>query len=367
MTMILNCKDVNTQNLKAQKITILGYGSQGRAHALNLRDSGFQVTVGLRPDGPSDAKARQDGFEPLSPERAVAQADVVAMLVPDMAQPELYTKAVAPHLKAGALLLFAHGFNVHYKYIHASENMDVCLVAPKAPGALVRQQYEEGKGVPCLLGVHQDATKSAFDRALAYASGIGGTRAGVLETTFAEETETDLFGEQAVLCGGVTELVRTGYDVLVEAGYTPEVAYFECLHELKLIVDLLHEGGFARLHQFISETATYGDLTRGRKVVDDNVKENMRLVLKDICSGAFAREWVNENKNSKPTYRKLLKEDLTHPLEDVGRVLRSRMAWLPTEKTAPVTPPSSSQQDLSLEGVPLGDLKTTSTVQETLA
>ena len=337
MTTLYTEKDVDLSKYPAQKVAILGYGSQGRAHALNLRDSGWIVQVGTRLGGPSALQAAQDGFTPVAMAEAVQDADVVAMLMPDMAQPETYDTQVAPYLKEGALLLFAHGFNVHYQYIDTSENVDVCLVAPKAPGALVRQQYEEGKGVPCLVAVHRDHTQSALERALAYAHGIGGTRAGVLETTFAEETETDLFGEQAVLCGGATELVRLGYEVLVEAGYAPEVAYFECLHELKLIVDLLYEGGFSKLHHFVSETATYGDLTRGPQVVDARVRDNMKAVLKEIQDGTFAREWVNEHTSKKANYQSLLDADLGHPLEHVGAALRSRMAWLSKHEADDVT------------------------------
>ena len=268
-------KDVDRKALKRARIAILGYGSQGRAHALNLKDSGFDVVVGVRKGGASWKKARRDGLEVAEPAAAVAGADLVAMLVPDLAQKDLY-QAVRKSLKIGATLLFAHGFNIHFKQIKPRKDLDVVLIAPKGPGDLVRRQYSQGRGVPCLLAVAQDATGKAQARALAYAHGIGGTRGGVLETTFAEETETDLFGEQAVLCGGATELVVKGFETLVEAGYQPEVAYYECLHELKLIVDLLHEGGLAKMHQFISETAKYGDLTRGPRIVNERVKNEMR-------------------------------------------------------------------------------------------
>ena len=307
-------------------ITLLGYGSQGRAHALNLRDAGFAVTLGLRP-GPSHEQAVADGFSPVPPTEAVAGADLVSVLVPDMAQPTVLNQ-VLPHLSHGALLLFAHGFTVHYDRVTLPEHLDVALVAPKAPGALVRREYEAGHGVPCLLAVHRDATGTAHERARSYARGLGGERAGILETTFAEETETDLFGEQAVLCGGVTELVTTGWEVLVEAGYNPELAYFECLHELKLIVDLLHEGGLARMHRYVSETASFGDLTRGRRVVDETTRDRMRSVLKDIQSGRFAREWADEHAHGRPAYESLLKRDLEHPMEAVGARLRARMPWL---------------------------------------
>ena len=307
-------------------LTLLGYGSQGRAHALNLRDSGFSVRLGLRP-GPSHDQAVEDGFSPLPPAEAVQGADLVSVLVPDMAQPAVLSQ-VLPHLKQGALLLFAHGFTVHYDRVDLPEHLDVALVAPKAPGALVRREFEAGHGVPCLLAVHRDATGTARVRAQAYARGLGGERAGILETSFAEETETDLFGEQAVLCGGVTELVTTGWEVLVEAGYNPELAYFECLHELKLIVDLLHEGGLARMHRYVSETASFGDLTRGRRVVDETTRDRMRGVLADIQSGRFAREWADEHAHGRQAYDNLLKRDLEHPMEAVGARLRARMPWL---------------------------------------
>lgn len=315
-------------HLDGKRVAILGYGSQGRAQALNLRDAGVDVVVGLRPNGPTAERATADGFRPVAPLEAVRDAAVVAMLVPDTAQPALFREQVAPALREGSALLFAHGFNVHFGQIRAPRGVDVVLVAPKAPGDLVRRQYAEGRGVPCLVAVHQNATGNALDTALAYAHGIGGTRAGVLQTTFAEETETDLFGEQAVLCGGVTELVVAGFETLVAAGYQPEVAYFECLHELKLIVDLLHEGGLARMLRFVSETAKYGDLTRGPRVVDDRVRATMRTILEEIRSGAFASEWVLENQAGRPRYERLLERDLAHPIEEVGASLRARMSWL---------------------------------------
>jgi ketol-acid reductoisomerase len=320
-------KDVDRKALKGARIAILGYGSQGRAHALNLKDSGFDVVVGVRKGGASWKKARRDGLEVAEPAAAAASADLVAMLVPDLAQKALYQE-IKKGLKKGATLLFAHGFNIHFKQVKPRPDLDVVLIAPKGPGDLVRRQYQQGRGVPCLLAVAQDATGKARSRALAYAHGIGGTRGGVLETTFAEETETDLFGEQAVLCGGTTELVVKGFETLVEAGYQPEVAYYECLHELKLIVDLLHEGGISKMHQFISETAKYGDLTRGPRIVDERVKKQMRKVLKEVQSGKFARQWIKENQTGKANYQKLLADDMNRQIEKVGASLRARMPWL---------------------------------------
>jgi ketol-acid reductoisomerase len=325
-------KDVDRRALKGARLAILGYGSQGRAHALNLKDSGFDVVVGVRKGGASWKQARRQGLEVAEPAAAVEGADLIAILIPDTAQREFY-KSIAKSIKKGATLLFAHGFNVHFKQIKPRKDLDVVLIAPKGPGDLVRRQYQQGRGVPCLLAVAQDATGKAHARALAYAHGIGGTRGGVLETTFAEETETDLFGEQAVLCGGVTELVVKGFETLVEAGYQPEVAYYECLHELKLIVDLLHEGGLAKMHQFISETAKYGDLTRGPRIVNERVKNEMRKVLKEVRSGRFARQWIRENAEGRANYQRLLREDIDRQIEKVGATLRARMPWL-NEKRA---------------------------------
>jgi len=328
MTRIFWEQDAKPETLSEKRVAVLGYGSQGRGQAMNLRDSGVDVVLGLRPGGKSEAVAKADGWEPVPPDAAVAGADVVVFLVPDMAQPGLYQKAVEPYLKKGATILFSHGFNIHYGTIKAPEGVDVVLVAPKGPGRLVRTQYEEGRGVPCLVAVHQDGTGEAFHRALAYAHAIGGTRGGVLETNFAEETETDLFGEQAVLCGGATELVKVGFETLVNAGYQPELAYFECLHELKLIVDLLYEGGFARMHEFVSETAIYGDLTRGPRVVDDHVRASMEQILKEIQDGTFARQWTEENAAGLKNYQEMQDADLGHQIEQVGRDLRANMTWL---------------------------------------
>lgn len=319
-------KDVNTKALQGARIAVLGYGSQGRAHALNLRDSGYDVVIGVR-KGDSWKQAKKDGFKVKEPAQAVKGATVVAMLAPDLAQPGIYEE-IEPNLEHGAALLFAHGFNVHFGQIEPRADLDVVLIAPKGPGDLVRRQYEQGRGVPCLIAVEQNATRKGKARALAYADGIGGTRAGVIQTTFAEETETDLFGEQAVLCGGATELVLKGFETLVEAGYQPEVAYYECLHELKLIVDLLHEGGIAKMHKYISETAKYGDLTRGPRVVNAATKKEMKLILKEIQDGKFAKQWIRENKNGRKKYNALMQKDLKHPIEKVGVKLRARMPWL---------------------------------------
>ena len=311
-----------------QRIAIIGYGSQGRAHALNLRDSGFEVVIGLRPGGPTEAKAQADGFVVQAPAEAVKDADLVAILTPDMVQKKVYEESVGPNMKPGACLLFAHGLNVHFDMITPREDLDVVLVAPKGPGALVRREYEIGRGVPCIYAVHQDKSGKAEQLALAYAAGLGGARANIIKTTFKEETETDLFGEQAVLCGGASSLVQAGFETLVEAGYQPEIAYYEVLHELKLIVDLFYEGGITRMLEFISETAQYGDFVSGPRVIDAGVKARMKDVLTDIQNGTFTRNWQAEYDAGLPNYRRFQQADKDHPIEKVGRELRAKMVWL---------------------------------------
>lgn len=325
-------QDADLSLIQNETICILGYGSQGHAHALNLRDSGLNVVVGLRPGGKSFQKAKEDGFEPLPPEEACAKADIIMVLVPDQIQPQIYAEAIKPNLKAGKMLMFAHGFNIHFGQIVPPPDVDVTMVAPKGPGHLVRREYARGAGVPCLVAVQQDATGKALKRALAYAKGIGGTRAGVLETSFREETETDLFGEQCVLCGGVSALIKAGFETLVEAGYQPEIAFFECCHELKLIVDLIYEGGLAFMRYSISDTAEYGDLTRGPRVINEEVKKEMKRILEEIQSGRFAREWILENQANRPVMNALRRREAEHQLEEVGAKLRAMMPWLKEKK-----------------------------------
>ena len=324
---IFSERDVNKAQLESRKITILGFGSQGRAHAMNLKDSGLNVVVGLRRNGSSWDKAIDDGLNVLEPDEAVVDADLISFLVPDMAQPELYA-SLESKIKNSATLLFAHGFNIHYQQIQPRNDLDVILIAPKSPGDLVRRQYTQGKGVPCLMAVERDNSGQAQANAMAYAHGIGGSRAGILTTTFAEETETDLFGEQAVLCGGVTELIVAGFDTLVDAGYQPEVAYFECMHELKLIVDLLYEGGIKKMHEFVSETAIYGDLSRGPRIINSETKERMKTILEEVQNKTFAQEWIEENKNGKENYNRMMDDDQSQQIEKVGKELRERMSWL---------------------------------------
>ncbi len=332
MTTLYYHKDAHPELLAGKKIAVLGYGSQGHAHALNLHDSGYDVRVGLRLESSSVHKAEEAGLRVLSLADAAREADVIMVLVPDTEQKRIYDTDIAPHLTAGKCLLFAHGFNIRFDLIDPPADVDVAMVAPKGPGHLVRRTYLEGGGVPALIAVHQDATGHAHDVALAYADGIGATRAGVLETTFAEETETDLFGEQVVLCGGVTALVRAGYETLVEAGYQPESAYFECLHELKLIVDLMYEEGITGMRYSVSDTAEYGDLTRGERVITDTVKGEMKKILGEIQDGTFAAEWIQENEIGRPRYRELREAGKNHPIEKIGATLREMMPFVSAGK-----------------------------------
>ncbi|MDR6226554.1 ketol-acid reductoisomerase [Desmospora profundinema] len=324
-------KDTDREVLRGKTVAVVGYGSQGHAQAQNLRDSGIQVVIGLR-RGRSWEQAKRDGFDVRTVDEAVKQADVVQLLMPDEVQGKVYNEQVAPHLKPGSALFFSHGFNIHFGQIKPPADVDVVLVAPKGPGHLVRRVFEEGFGVPGLIAVHQDASGKAKQLGLAYAAGIGATRAGVIETTFKEETETDLFGEQAVLCGGVSELVKHGFETLTEAGYQPEVAYFECLHELKLIVDLMYEGGLAGMRYSISDTAEYGDYVSGKRVVGDASREGMKQVLAEIQNGTFAKRWIEENEEGRKQFTRMRETEADHPLEEVGRRLRKTMAWINEEK-----------------------------------
>jgi ketol-acid reductoisomerase len=320
--------DADLSVIQARTVAVLGYGSQGHAHSLSLRDSGVDVRVGLPEGSKSRPKAEEQGLRVVTPDEAAREADVIMMLAPDTVQRSLYASAVEPALSAGKALFFGHGLNIRFGLITPPESVDVAMVAPKGPGHLVRRQFVDGKGVPCLVAVEQDASGSALPLALSYAKGIGGTRAGVIRTTFTEETETDLFGEQAVLCGGATALVQAGFEVLTEAGYAPEVAYFECLHELKLIVDLMYEGGIARMRYSVSDTAEYGDYSRGPRIIDERVKAEMRRILSEIRSGDFAREWIAEDDAGRPNFTKWREQSAQHPIEEVGRTLRGMMSWV---------------------------------------
>jgi ketol-acid reductoisomerase len=323
--------DADLSLLDGKTVAILGYGSQGHAHAQNLKDSGVDVVVGLRPDSSSVEKAKADGFEVLDIGEAASRGDLVMILLPDEKHGEVYREEIADGIAPGNTLLFGHGFSVHYGEVEPPPEVDVALIAPKGPGHLVRRQFVEGSGVPALIAVAQDASGKAKDVALAYSKGIGGTRGGVIETTFKDETETDLFGEQAVLCGGVSELVRAGYETLVDAGYDPRLAYFECLHELKLIVDLMYEKGITGMRYSISNTAEYGDLTRGKRVISDETRESMKKILGEIQSGEFAREWIAENRAGQENFQRMRKEQQGHQIEVEGKELRSHMDWIQTE------------------------------------
>jgi ketol-acid reductoisomerase len=320
--------DADLNIIRGRKVAVIGYGSQGHAHALSLRDSGVDVRVGLLEGSKSRAKAEQEGLRVLTPAEAAAEADVISIQAPDTVQRSLYAQDIAPNLQPGDALFFSHGFNVRFGYITPLEGVDVALVAPKGPGHLVRRQFVDGHGVPCLVAVENNASGKALELALSYAKAIGGTRAGVIETTFAEETETDLFGEQAVLCGGASSLIQAGYDTLVDAGYQPEIAYFEVLHELKLIVDLMYEGGIARQRYSCSDTCEYGDLTRGPRIVNDSTRAEMKKILDEIQDGTFAKEWIAEDDNGRPNFLRLRAEGKAHGIEEVGFKLRGLMSWV---------------------------------------
>jgi ketol-acid reductoisomerase len=320
--------DTSLDPILARKVAVIGYGSQGHAHALSLHDSGVDVRVGLPATSKSRAAAEEKGLRVVTPAEAAEEADLIMILAPDTAQRKLYAEDIAPHLKPGDALFFGHGFNIRYGLITPPDDVDVAMVAPKAPGHLVRREYEAGRGVPMLVAVYQDATGKALELTLSYAKAIGGAKAGLVQTTFEEETETDLFGEQAVLCGGVSALVQAGFDTLVDAGYQPEIAYFECLHELKLIVDLMYEGGISKMRWSVSDTAEYGDYTRGPRVVTDETRQEMKRILAEIQDGRFATEWVEEDDNGRPNYNRLAEKGKEHPIEAVGAKLRDMMAWV---------------------------------------
>lgn len=328
MAKIYYDSDADLAAIQEKVIGVIGYGIQGRAQALNLRDSGLNVMVSEVKDSPNYEIAKVDGFKPVEAKVVAKKADIIQILTQDHVQASLYRKAIRRYLKEGKSLVFSHGFNIHFKQIVPPENVDVWMIAPKSPGALVRRQYEEGRGVPCLVAVFQDASGNALKDALAYAKGIGGTRAGVIETTFKEETETDLFGEQAVLCGGASELVKAGFDTLVNAGYQPEIAYFECLHELKLIVDLFYEVGIQGMRKRVSDTAEYGDYSRGNRIITERTRKEMAKILKEVQNGKFAREWIRENKKGRPNFDVMRKAGEDHLIEKVGDELRGMMSWM---------------------------------------
>jgi ketol-acid reductoisomerase len=331
MAKIYYDKDCNINDIKNKTIAVVGYGIQGRAQALNLRDSGVKVIISEKPGAPNYGIAIKDGFKPMPVEEAVKKADVIIVLTQDHVQADIYKNSIKPHLTKGKALAFSHGFNIHFKFIVPPKNVDVFMIAPKGPGALVRRQYEEGRGVPCLVAIQQNATGKALKIALAYAKGIGGSRAGVIRTTFKEETETDLFGEQTVLCGGVSELVKAGFETLTKAGYQPEIAYFECFHELKLIVDLMYEDGIQGMRKRVSDTAEYGDMTRGNRIINERTRREMKIILKEIQNGKFAKEWMAENKGGRKNFLKMRKAGENHPIEKVGARLRAMMSWMPAK------------------------------------
>lgn len=325
-------KDTNLGLLQGKKIAVIGFGSQGHAHALNLHESGVDVIVGLYEGSKSWNKAKEAGLEVTTTSEAAKNADIIIILVPDEKQAKLYREEIEPYLEDGNALVFAHGFNIHFKQIVPPSNVDVFMIAPKGPGHMVRRTYTEGSGVPCLIAVEQDYSGKAKDLALAYANGIGGARAGVLETTFKDETETDLFGEQAVLCGGITALIKAGFETLVEAGYAPENAYFECMHEMKLIVDLMYQGGMADMRYSISDTAEYGDYVTGSRIITDETKKEMKQVLTEIQNGTFAKKWLLENQVGRPTFNAMRRMEAEHPIEKVGKELREMMSWIDSKK-----------------------------------
>ena len=343
MATVFYQNDAKPSALKGKTIAVFGYGSQGHAQALNLRDSGYDVIIGLDPERGSAQQARADGMTVLSPAEAAKRADWIQILTPDETQAAFYESAIKPHLSKGKILGFSHGFSIHFKSIEPPNDVDVVMIAPKGPGHLVRRVYTQGGGVPSLLAIHQDASGRAHEYALCYAHGIGATRAGVLQTTFREETESDLFGEQSVLCGGLTSLMQKGFETLVEAGYAPEIAYFECVHEMKLIVDLIYEGGLSRMRYSISNTAEYGDLTRGERVVGDETRKAMKEVLARIQDGSFAKEWIEENKKGGKNFAALRQRAAQHPIEKVGEQLRAMMSWLPTEKKKSAEPAKTKE------------------------